>query len=38
MRKAVADVRIRLLAAFLALGLGAAACIVVLLLVRDVLR
>jgi hypothetical protein len=37
MRKPVADVRIKLLAALFALALGAAACTVVFLLARDVL-
>ena len=32
------SIRLRLLAALLALGTGAAACIVVVLLARDVLR
>ena len=31
------DVRLKLLAALLALGAGAAACVVVILLARDVL-
>jgi hypothetical protein len=37
MRKPVTDVRIKLLAAFCALALGATACTVVLLLARHVL-
>jgi hypothetical protein len=31
------DVRLKLLAAFVALGAGAGACVVVILLARDVL-